>query len=498
MNYQESHDFLKNNILARVPLINLISIERKRSINLIKEVMKELTLDVYFHTLNKGTVNSNGDNISSDKTILGCFDFINNELASKSNLTFVITNESDLLSDTVASRYLLDLLNSCEQHNSTIIVLSNEPLWSLLQKYGTSLILDYPNEKEIYDITKEMVNPYLNTIKIEWTEENFKEVGSILLGLSEMEIKNVIAMLIAKKELLLSDLSDLKFAKDSMFNNIEGLEKIDVDKNLSFAGLDNLKEWLLARKQLLVPSKREEMIKRGMNPPRGMLLVGIPGCGKSLCAKVVSLMWDMPLYLLDFATVQGMYVGQSEQQLKAAFDAAEQVSPCILWIDEIEKGLAASSADSSGVTTKLVGQFLFWLQECKKQVFVVATANDVSKLPPELLRKGRFDELFFVDLPNTEERKLIINMYIQKYLRVKLGDNLLNNLVTLTDKFTSSDIECVIRDIAYKQIENPEFKLTETFLIDSIKNAVSLSNTNPEAIAKIKEWAKGRTINASK
>ena len=149
------------------------------------------------------------------------------------------------------------------------------------------------------------------------------------------------------------------------------------------------------------------MKKRGIRPPRGILLMGVPGCGKSLSAKAIAARWKRPLYRLDLATIQGRYVGQSEQQLKEAFETAEHVSPCILWIDEIEKGLSGGGSDSSGVTTRLIGQFLFWLQECKKDVFVIATANNVKGLPAELLRKGRFDEMFFVDLPNKQERKEI-------------------------------------------------------------------------------------------
>lgn len=144
-------------------------------------------------------------------------------------------------------------------------------------------------------------------------------------------------------------------------------------------------------------------------------MVGVPGCGKSMSAKSIAANWRLPLYRLDFATVQGSYVGQSEQQLKDALTTAENVSPCILWIDEIEKGLSgAGGTGDGGVSTRMVGQFLFWLQECKKQVFVVATANDVSMLPSELLRRGHFDELFFVDLPTVEERREILSFRCRK------------------------------------------------------------------------------------
>lgn len=179
---------------------------------------------------------------------------------------------------------------------------------------------------------------------------------------------------------------------------------------LSVGGLNGLQQWLENQRQLLTA----DLKARKLRPPRGVLLVGVPGCGKSLSAKFIAATWNLPLYRLDFAAIQGMYVGQSENRLKEAFESADNASPCILWIDEIEKGLAANANDSSGVTTRMIGQFLFWLQESTEKVFVVATANDVTKLPPELLRKGRFDELFFVDLPEEQEREDIINLYIKR------------------------------------------------------------------------------------
>ena len=163
-----------------------------------------------------------------------------------------------------------------------------------------------------------------------------------------------------------------------------------------------------------------------------------------MSAKAISASWKLPLYRLDFATVQGSYVGQSEQQLKDALTTAENVSPCILWIDEIEKGLSgAGSSNDGGVSTRMVGQFLFWLQ-----VFVVATANDVSMLPSELLRRGRFDELFFIDLPTSEERFDIIKMYMRKYLSLDFAGELANKIVDMTEGFTGADLESTVRDLA--------------------------------------------------
>ena len=262
----------------------------------------------------------------------------------------------------------------------------------------------------MYSIIKEYIDDYRSEIPIEWDNTDIREAASTLAGVTRIEAENVIAALIANKSIKKSDMDEIRYAKDRLFSDISGLEKINVDENVKdVGGLAGLKKWLNEKKELLTPEKRDKLKAKGLQPPRGILLVGVPGCGKSLSAKSISANWKLPLYRLDFATVQGSYVGQSEQQLKDALTTAENVSPCILWIDEIEKGLSgAGGSNDGGVSTRMVGQFLFWLQECKKQVFVVATANDVSMLPSELLRRGRFDELFFIDLPTSEERRDII------------------------------------------------------------------------------------------
>lgn len=192
------------------------------------------------------------------------------------------------------------------------------------------------------------------------------------------------------------------------------------------------------------------------------------------------------------------YVGQSEQQLKDALTTAENISPCILWIDEIEKGLSgAGGSNDGGVSTRMVGQFLFWLQECKKQVFVVATANDVSMLPSELLRRGRFDELFFVDLPTADERRDILTLYMRKYLSLDFVGPLSDKIVELTDGFTGADLESTVRDLAYRSIANANFIMNEENIVTAFNNVVPLSQTSPEKIEAIREWGKERAVPAS-
>ena len=497
MNYEETKAIMKQYLLARIPFIAIKTIEKNRALAILEELANELNLPINIFSMSKGITSiSNNELISDEKTIMGSLDFIGNEIKVKENSTFVLTDASELETENTVSRYLNDIVSTAEEKSGSIIVITSSPIWTNLQRMGMSIELSLPDEKELYTLIESCTTPYRDRITIEWDDANFKEASTILLGLSEIEVKNVISTLIAKGSLLKSDLVDLKFAKDGMFSDINGLEKIEVDPTIAFGGLDGLKEWLDEKKKLLSPDKKEEMIKRGIKPPRGILIVGVPGCGKSLSAKAIAAKWQMPLYLLDFATVQGRYVGQSEQQLKEALETAEHVSPCILWIDEIEKGLSGTSSDS-GVTNRMIGQFLFWLQECKKEVFVVATANNIDSLPAELLRKGRFDEMFFVDLPSDNERAEIIKLYLLKYLNVKVNDEFMKKLVDLSNGFAGSDLESCIREIAYKVVAN-NITLTQNTFIDAFNNTVSLSKTNPDKINKIRAWGHEHATPASK
>jgi SpoVK/Ycf46/Vps4 family AAA+-type ATPase len=194
--------------------------------------------------------------------------------------------------------------------------------------------------------------------------------------------------------------------------------------------------------------------------------------------------------------VLGQYVGQSEARLKDALTTADSMAPCVLWIDEIEKGLAGSGTDSTGITTRLVGQFLYWLQESAARVFVVATANDVRSLPQELLRSGRFDDLFFVDLPTPEERRDIIGIYLNRYLRVPVAPEVVDKLVTLSDGFAGSDIEAAVKEIGHEAIRCGDENVPTEFYVDAFHNVVPLSRSTPERIEEVRRL-RDRAIPAS-
>ena len=496
MNYNETKEHLTRYLKARIPIIILNTAEKNRALRLIKEISTDLNINCSLYQMSQGIIDlKTNTHLSEDKTIMSALDYISNEIKHQENSNFILSDISDISESTMISRYLIDVIESAEKKSGIIILITNEPVWSNIQRLGINLKLSYPNELELFETINKTIAPYKTRIQIEWNENDYKNAATYLQGLSEMEAKNIISSLIVKGIIKKEDLKELKYAKQTLFNEIAGLEAVPIQEDFTIAGLDNLKEWLYEKKTLMDPTKKEELNKRGIATPKGILLTGVPGCGKSLCSKAAASIFNIPLYRLDLATVQGQYVGQSERQLKEALDTAEYVSPCVLWIDEIEKGL---NDNNSSVTSKMIGQFLFWLQECKKPVFVIASANSVEDLPAELIRKGRFDEIFFVDLPTLNERKELLKLYANKYLQVDIGNSYLEKLATITDGFASSDIEATIRSIAYKLIANKDLSLTEELITNELSKVVSLSKTNPEKINKIRKWGQERAVKASK
>ena len=290
--------------------------------------------------------------------------------------------------------------------------------------------------------------------------------------------------------------------KSQAIRGSNSLEFFDVgDCNLGqVGGMENVKKWLQKRKIGLKPSAR----KIGLEAPKGMLLLGVQGCGKSLLAKAVSQEWNMPLLRFDIGKVMGMWLGESEANMRAALQVAEAISPCVLWIDEIEKGLAGSSDSRSGdggTTVRIFGSLLTWMQEKKATVFVVATANSVLNLPPELLRKGRFDEIFFVDLPDEETRANIFDIHCRRR-----GHNLnqtdLKALAEVTDGFSGAEIESCVSEGLYNWAEegmkNSSFgKFGPSHIQTAIKETRPLSVLMGESIQSLRAWATDRARPAS-
>lgn len=497
---KKCRELLTRYSLARIPFITIDSIEKSRALEVLREVSDELQLPFYVHSLSKGTYDLVSDKVQNeDKSFYGAVYNMMEQMQRKQYVTIVLTDVPDISTENGESTNLLGLVNLANESGGVVMVLTSNPIWAQLQRQGMRVTLDLPNEEEMYEIIREYIDDYRREIPIEWDTSDIRKAASFLSGVTRIEAENVIASLIANKSICKSDMDEVRKAKDRLFSDISGLERVEVDENLcQVGGLEGLRKWLNEKKHLLTPEKRDELKALGLQPPRGILLVGVPGCGKSLSAKSIAANWKLPLYRLDFATVQGSYVGQSEQQLRDAFNTAENVAPCVLWIDEIEKGLSGAGSNSDGgVSTRMVGQFLFWMQECKKQVFVVATANDVSMLPSELLRRGRFDELFFVDLPTAEERRDILELYMGKYLNLSFEGEFSDHIVEISEGFTGADLESTVRELAYRVMANDGFDLDKESILTTFHNVIPLSQTSPEKIEAIREWGKARAVPAS-
>lgn len=267
----------------------------------------------------------------------------------------------------------------------------------------------------------------------------------------------------------------------------------------AIGGLDVLKEWLVGREDALTAGARSY----GLPAPKGILLVGPPGTGKSLTAKAVGTAWRQPLLQLDLGAQKSKYVGESEQNIRKALARAEGIAPCILWVDEIEKALAGSTGPQGdgGVGADALATILTWMQERAGSVFVVATANDVTSLPAALLRKGRFDALFFIDLPTSKERLEILRAALGKYgrdpLSVLKDKKVTAEIIRRTENFTGAEIDAVIPDAMFKAYKDGARPLTAKDLICALDSVVPLSSTAGEGIEDLRRWAKGRALCAS-
>ncbi len=262
----------------------------------------------------------------------------------------------------------------------------------------------------------------------------------------------------------------------------------------AIGGLDVLKSWLRARRGAFGERARAF----GLPAPKGAMLVGLPGCGKSLTAKCIAAAWGMPLLRLDLGALKSKYVGESEGNIRKALAVAEAVAPCVLWVDEIEKALAGASGPQGdgGVSTDALGAVLSWMQERQGSVFVVATANDVRALPPELLRKGRFDEVFWVDLPTRSERESILAASLTSHGRQKSGIDLYE-VAKATESFTGAEIAALVPDALFAAFEEGERAITTTDLLAAVATTTPMAKTSSERIEALRAWAVGRARRAS-
>ena len=359
------------------------------------------------------------------------------------------------------------------------------------------------NEVAVLDLplpSRAEIKVILRAVAEEFSIEGVDTANEILdsvQGLSTTEIRNAFAKVaVANGKITADEISDLHEEKEQIIRKSGYLEYIRPDTTMQqIGGLEKLKAWLEQRKIAFGYKAREKKLQL----PKGVMLLGIPGTGKSISAKAVASIWDKPLLRLDMAKIFGGLVGESESNMRNTIKVAESLEPCILWVDEIEKGLSGGQGGErdGGTSTRVLGSFLTWMQEKKKEVFIFATANDVSKLPPELLRKGRFDEIFFVDLPDEKARKQIFEIHLSA---IDQGHDMVSDeLIRETEAYSGAEIESIVHEahfMAHNE-QSDRAKITAKHLLDCTKATIPLARIMCKPIEKLRELAAERYRKAS-
>jgi len=381
---------------------------------------------------------------------------------------------------TIASRNIYE-----ESYNLTIFIVCSKLVIPIeLEKIITVFDAPLPNYNEIKSLIVEFAKD--NTIIIE--DMLIDELAFYLKGFSRFEIIQILNLAYQNSgSIERRDLKTILEEKEQIIKKSGILEILNYRETIDdVGGLCVLKKWLVNKSKIF--KRLDEAVKFGVDIPKGILIVGMPGCGKSLTAKATANLFDVPLLRLDVGKLLGKYVGESEENLRRAIQTAEAISPCVLWVDEIEKAFSGIGSSNGGheVTTRLFGYFLTWLQEKTSSVFVVATSNDISKLPAEFLRKGRFDELFFVDFPNGNERKSIFELHIKKRGKWATSIDTIK-LIKDTDGYSGADIEAVVKNTVEKAFLGERKHITTDELQEEIKEVKPISVTLKEKIDKLKD-----------
>lgn len=400
--------------------------------------------------------------------------------------------------DAQVHRLLRDLQPVCRQRKCALVCVEYLPFPAEASRLAVHFDIGWPTAEELEQTVREtyrrIQGESLYEVTSHVTRREMEQLVHTLRGLTRAEAERVIASAIYQDYSLRGDdLSRIVDAKRQLLGATGSLEAIIADFSPDdIGGLDRLKEWLRVRRGGFTQAAREF----GLEPPRGVLMLGVQGCGKSLCAKVVASDWKMPLLRLDPGTLYQKYIGESEHRLRQALRQAEAMAPVVLWIDEVEKAFASASADSAdgGLSQRMFGTLLTWMQDHRHPIFIVATANDVSQLPPELMRKGRFDEIFFVDLPDAEARRRIFRIHLARRGRDPEQFEVAR-LAEAAEGCSGAEIEQAVRSGLFAAFAEHQ-ELQDAHVLEALSATRPLGAVLPERLAALRAWAAERCVPA--
>ena len=413
---------------------------------------------------------------------------------------FILKDFHRHMDDPVVVRRLRDVGQKFSINRRTLIITAPEitmppELATLVEFFDLPL----PDRDRLHEIVHQTFKRLSKTyaLKLQLDAVGVAAMSGNLRGLTEEEAERAVSQALVKRYALCPEtVTDVLEAKKQLLRRSGMLEFIEAsDSMANVGGLGNLKRWLARRRGAWEDSAREF----GLEPPRGMIVLGVQGCGKSLCARALAGEWKLPLVKFDTSAVYDKYIGETEKRIRKVFQVAEGLAPCVLWIDELEKVFAGSGPDSAsadaGVSSRLLASFLSWMQDRKTPVFVAATCNNVAALPPELIRKGRFDELFFVDLPNQAERKQIFCLQLARRNR-NPADFDLDRVAAAANGYSGAEIDAAVQGALYAAYSEKK-ALSSRSLLDALSETVPLSVTRAEEIQALRKWAKTRAVLAS-
>lgn len=490
-------DELKLLIRSRYGIIWIDSADEARLAGLIRLLADQMSLPFFSWTRTKGLLRDGERNgIYGSSEMDQALSHIQN---AQFPAIYLFHGIGPYTSDPLFTERLKEVAQTTSNQQGVVILLGAElELDPRLHTLLAKVAVPEPTAREYWNLLTSVWRDVKahTPIRVDITKKEIRKLVRNLQGLTLLEAEKILTKaMVVDQALTAKDIERVIEAKKDIIERDGLLEYYPLESTMGdIAALDGLKTWLRKRKRIIDDPERAK--QHGLSFPKGVLLVGIPGTGKSLCAKAVAMEWTLPLLKMDPSSLYNKYIGETEKNFRKAMETANRMSPVVLWIDEIEKAFTASEGDGDGgVTTRVLGTFLSWLQDRTGDVFVVATANDVSKLPPELLRKGRFDELFFVDLPDHSSRKKLFEIHLGKR-KQPLGRFSLDSLADKTEGFTGADIEQVIVSGLYTSFDLGQ-SLDQGQLMQEIEMTRPLSQTMPERIEALRRWAQGRTVPAN-